>query len=392
MQIKGLSATGIKDYLQCKLKAFFRYDRDISSIKNDNMKVGTAVHEALEKFTIRMQEKKSFPDDSDYEYATNVFMDTATSEGLESMEFYEDGRIMVSEFIDRYDPAEEIVSVEGFFEIVTPEGVPLRGAIDKVIKINDDTIAIIDYKTARNALTTWELKDDIQLSMYDLAASVMWPEYKNRILILEYVRINKQVDTYRTEEDRENYRKFLSSMWDKMKNLTEEDAIPSYNKFCGWCDYSSYCPKYASLVFDRLVLPSATELTDGEFLDQWEELSAKKSMIDARQRELKMMASKRFMNGDSINGNGKELYSTQASRTNYDVSKVARVIPQEDLYPLLAVNKGRIDRYVKDYPDLKISLDRIAEVNYNAPVYRTRATREDENADPVSIEQDENAA
>jgi len=390
MELRGLSATGIKDFLQCQLKVVFRYDHDIQSMKNDHMKIGTAVHEALEQFTLRMQHKKSFPDESDYDFAIKTFMDIATEQGLEAMGFYEDGRVMVTEFIDRYDPSEEVISVEGFFKLTTPDGVPLVGAMDKIVKINDDTIAVIDYKTARNALTTYELKDDIQLSMYDYAASLMYPEYKNRILILDYVRINKQVSTYRTDPDREMFVDFLNSMWMQMGKLGEEDAKPRFNKFCGWCDYASHCPAYAGLIKDRLELPPLADMTDADFLDQWETLSAKKGIIDSRQRELKMVASQRFMTGDNISGGGKELYSTQASRTNYDVVKVAEVIPHEHLFPLLTVNKGRIDRYAKDFPDTKVALDRIAEVNYNAPVYRTRGVPEDEN-DGVA-EQNESAA
>ncbi len=390
MELKGLSATGIKDFLQCQLKVLLRYDRTIQSMKNDNMKIGTAVHEALEQFTLRMQAKKSFPDASDYDFAITTFMNIATEQGLEAMSFYEDGRVMVTEFIDRHDPAEEVVSVEGFFKLTTPDGVPIVGAMDKIIKLNDDTIAVIDYKTARNALTPYELKDDIQLSMYDLAASIMYPEYKNRVLILDYVRINKRVSTYRTESDRVTFVDFLNSMWLQMGKLGEEDAKPRFNKFCGWCDYASHCPAYAGLIKNPLELPPLSEMDDGDFLVQWEEISAKKSIIEARQRELKMIASQRFMTGDTVRGGGKELFSTQASRTNYDVTKVAEIIPHADLFPLLTVNKGRIDRYAKDFPDLKVSLDKIAEVNYNAPVYRTRDVREDDLDE--SVEPNANAA
>jgi len=196
MEIKRLSATAIRDFLQCALKLVFRYDREISSVKNDHMKIGIAVHEALEQFTRRMLAKKSFPDASDYEFAITSFMNAATREGLETMSFYSDGKKIVTDYLDKYDPSEEILDVEHRFKIITPEGVPIVGAIDKVVKINDDTIAIIDYKTSRTAMTNWELRDDIQLSMYDLAASLIWPEYTNRLLYLDYVRIDKQPSTY----------------------------------------------------------------------------------------------------------------------------------------------------------------------------------------------------
>lgn len=373
MEIRGLSATGIRDYLQCVLKIVFRHNREIPSIKNDHAKIGIAVHEALEQFTRRMLAKKSFPDPSDYEFAISVFMNSATEEGLQDMGFYTDGKVMVTEFIDRYDPSEEIVDVEHFFKIATPDDVPIVGAMDKVRKLNDDTIEIVDYKTSRTALTAWQLKDDIQLSMYDLAASIIWPEYSNRILTLDYVRINKTVSSYRTEEQREIFRKFLVSIWHQMNKLNDEEARGRINNLCGWCDYKTYCPAYSDFVQSQdLKLPQLSDMEDADFLEHWTHVSNMKNTLEARQREMKMIASERAVRGETISCESKELYSTQAARTNYEIEDVVEIIPEEDLFSVLNVNKSKLDRYVKDRPDLRDPLSKIAKVSYNAPVYRVK--------------------
>lgn len=384
MHLKALSATGIRDFLQCQLKVVFRYDREIPMVKNDHAKIGIAVHEALEQFTRRMQAKQSFPDPSDYDFAITTFMNVATKEGLQDMGFYTDGRRIVTDFVDKFDPSEEILDVECRFKVDTPDGVPIVGAIDKVVKVNDDTIAIIDYKTSRNALTPYQLRDDVQLSMYDLAASILWPEYANRLLILDYVRIDKKVSSYRTAEERQAFREFLQSIWTQISKLNEQEVKGRINRLCGWCDYQSYCPEYAKLIqgkdFDLVPL---TDMDDATFLEHWEEVSTRKSLLEARQRELKMIASERFMNGEDIKADGKELYSVQYARTNYNVEDVVDLIPQDDLYSVLNVNKTRLDRYAKDDPELKNQLARLANVSYNAPVFKTRAVEEeyDENAE-----------
>lgn len=392
MQIKGLSATGIKDFLQCKLKVTFRYNKEIPSIKNDHAKIGIAVHEALEQYTLRMLKKKSFPDASDYEFALATFMNSATNEGLENMSFYSEGRRIVTDYIDRYDPAEKVLAVEQFFKLKTPEGVPIVGAIDKVVELNENTIAIIDYKTARNALSTYELDTDIQLSMYDLAASIEWPEYENRVLILDYVRIDKKVSSYRTEEQRQDFRDFLTSIWTQMNTLEPDEVEGRINHLCGWCDYKGYCPAFAQFVentLDKQTIKPLTDMTDEEFLVHWTDVADKKSILENRQRELKMIANQRFMRGDDIAAAGQELYSTQAARTNYDIEDVVNIVPQEDLFEVLSVHKARLDRYVKDRPDLKPALSRVAKVSYNAPVFKTRTAKVEENG---TSEQDKSAA
>jgi len=391
MEIKRLSATAIRDFLQCNLKLVFRYDREIPSIKNDHAKIGIAVHEALEQFTRRMLNKKSFPDASDYEFAVSAFMNCATHEGLENMSFYSDGKTMVTEYIDKYDPSEEVLDVEHRFKLVTPEGVPIAGAIDKVVKINDDTLAIIDYKTARTAMTSWQLQDDIQLSMYDLAASLIWPEYTNRILYLDYVRIDKQVSTYRTEEDRVIFREFLASLWIQINKMPEEEITGKINNLCGWCDYKTQCPEYAAFIkSDSITLSPITEMEDTDFLDHWTSVTAKKAVLEARQRELKMIASERSMRGNDIADGSRELYSTQAARTNYDIEEVVGIMPKEDLFTVLAVNKARLDRYVKDHPELKPALAKVATVNYNAPVFKIKKVEPVEEIDAGTPETGKN--
>lgn len=378
MQLRSLSATGVRDYLQCALKIVFRYNRDIVRMSNDHAKVGIAVHEALEQFTRRMLAKQSFPDPTDYEFAVTTFMNSATEEGLENMGFYSDGRIMVTEFVDRFDPSEEVIDVEQRFKLETPEGIPIVGAIDKVVKINDDTIAIIDYKTARNALTPYELRDDIQLSMYDLAASIIWPEYSNSLLFLDYVRINKKVSTYRTEEERVAFRDFLKSIWMQIDKMQEKEIKGKINRLCGWCDYKEYCPDYSAFMESSdFAMPTLTDMTDKEFLEHWDKVAVSKSVLEARQRELKMMASEKAHSGGEFRADGRELYSTQAGRTNYNVEDVVKLIPEDDLYSILNVNKTRLDRYSKDDPELKNKLARIASVSYNAPVFKTRVVKED---------------
>lgn len=378
MQLRSLSATGIRDFLQCNLKIVFRYNRDIVRMTNDHAKVGIAVHEALEQFTRRMLLKQSFPDPSDYEFAVTTFMNSATEEGLENMGFYSDGRIMVTEFVNKFDPSEKVVDVEHRFKLETPEGIPIVGAIDKVVEINDNTIAIIDYKTARQALTPYELKDDVQLSMYDLAASIVWPQYENRLLFLDYVRIDKKVSTYRTDEDRIAFRDFLKSIWIQIDKMQESEAKGKINRLCGWCDYKEYCHEYTSFMdTSDFAMPMLTNMSSEEFLEHWSKVSAGKSVLEARQRELKMMASEKSHQGDEFRAEGRELYSTQAARTNYNVEDVLSLIPKEDLYTILNVNKTKLDRYSKDDPELKNKLSRIAKISYNAPVFKIRDVKED---------------
>jgi hypothetical protein len=71
----------------------------------------------------------------------------------------------------------------------------IRGTIDLITKLDDQTLEIIDWKTgSRKSWETGELKEydyfaskDIQLRMYDLAVSMLYPQYKTRLLTIHFV-------------------------------------------------------------------------------------------------------------------------------------------------------------------------------------------------------------
>jgi len=395
MGVSYLSASAIKDFLLCHLKFLYRSDRSARSVKGDHAKLGSAVHEAIEQFTRRMIAKQSFPDASDYDFAVATFMNNATEAGLEDMTFFKEGRQIVVSYIDGYDPSEKVLEdgIEHFFRLTSPAGVPIVGAIDKVVELSPDTIGIYDYKTARNALTNNELLTDVQLSMYDLAGSIVWPQYPNRVLFLDYVRIGKKVSTYRTDEDRKSFNEFLSATWTQVNKLEESEATGTLNRLCGWCDYKDRCPAYQNFLSAREPgFKTISEMSDEEVLTHWTEIADKKSIIESRQRELKMMVNERFMMGREIAAGGQELQSMQSSRTNFDIEDVITIIPHTDVFNVLTVNKSRLDKYVKEHPEYKAAIGRVGKVSYTAASYVVRKSAIEEEIPLDDAEQDEEAA
>ena len=87
------------------------------------------------------------------------------------------------------------------FEYETPEGetiegqLAIKGTIDLVTKVSDDTIEVIDWKTGRRLnWATGEEKDfkslmnDPQLLLYYYAISKLYPDFPNRIMSIFYCK------------------------------------------------------------------------------------------------------------------------------------------------------------------------------------------------------------
>jgi len=71
----------------------------------------------------------------------------------------------------------------------------IRGTIDLITEVDKDTLEIVDWKTgSRKCWNSGELKEyeyladkDIQLRMYDLACSMIFPQYKHRLLTIHFI-------------------------------------------------------------------------------------------------------------------------------------------------------------------------------------------------------------
>jgi len=302
---------------------------------------------------------------------------SATKNNLSDMSLFEEGKNMITSRLDNIDPNEKIIGLELRFELETPSGTPFLGSIDKLVELDSETVVIIDYKTSRTALTQDEADIDIQLSMYDLAVSILYPQYKTIVSALDYLRLTDVV-THRTADQRKLFVSFLDAVYKNILDTEKKDVEANINTFCPWCDARSFCPKYRELVTDPdLQLEPLGELKNSDFVTAWDVTASAKRIIDARQRELKMIAAEKLKHSNSIISNGRELYRLQSSRMSYDPRTVHKVVGQESYLRMSSVNKSAVDRFATDNPQHSKELEDSASFSFNSPSFRIRNERKD---------------
>jgi len=107
----------------------------------------------------------------------------------------------------------------------------IKGTIDLVTKINDDTIEVVDWKTGRRMdWATGEVKDykklenDPQLLLYYYAISKLYPEFPNRIMsIFFYKDKDGNPDPYPFSIcfSKEDEARFLNMLHSRVKEIRE---------------------------------------------------------------------------------------------------------------------------------------------------------------------------
>jgi hypothetical protein len=258
-------------------------------------------------------------------------------------------------------------------DVTSDLGVPVMGAIDKVEILNDDTIIIIDYKTSKTAPTSSQMRNDVQLSLYDMVARKMYPQYKRVILALDLLK-SEMLYTYRTDAQRKAFEHYLKAVYDQMLSLREEDVKASLNMFCPWCSYKDYCSTYqkACKKSDYTFLPTM-QYDNDQLILEWEMVKSVKKILESRERELGMvMMEKIKTSAANMKGDDKEIYVKQNSSTNYSLDTVYNSVPVDDFSSLVSLNKKAVETYMSMNPSIKEMITDTATTNYTSPFLASR--------------------
>lgn len=362
-----MSATRMSMFLQCKWKYWCNYVLHLPKKPNVSFKLGIAVHESLAKAGEIWKEKEKFTK-KDVDEIRKMYNQVAAKEGLEDAGLYQDGLQMVMNRVNNFDSGGKILTVENRFNVSTNEGVMLMGAMDRVDELNDETILVTDYKTSKYVETASELKSDIQLSVYDVVASIKYPNYKRIILSLDYLR-SEPVYTYRTLEQREGFMEYLLAVYNEMLKLKKEDAKPVLNDMCNWCDFTDNCTAYQEALSGKgFIKKSPEEYSDEELVKDYLDIKSRKRILDGREKELKDYIMRRIeAEGSDIFGQGKQLYIRQNAFVNYDPKTAFEIIPKEDLVNMVYMAKKDVDAYLARNPAVKKKLMETASKNYTTP-------------------------
>jgi ATP-dependent helicase/DNAse subunit B len=212
MQITKLSSSLISSYTFCNFQYFLRYVLELeSSGSGKAATTGTIVHQALE-WASRLKKKNKINVDPEwlFERSWNEHphpnLRKFTSKGLSAdykkckASFF---KIIEDEFYNPYNL--KIIDAERWFEIELPgpewevkkdgktKQLAVRGYMDLIHELNENTIEIVDYKTGLRSspfdpttMDFYGLTKKLQAKIYFMASKILLPQYKNCIVTFYY--------------------------------------------------------------------------------------------------------------------------------------------------------------------------------------------------------------
>lgn len=233
----ALSASDIQTYRSCPLRYKFARVLRIPTEQTVHQRFGIVVHQVLERY--HSEDAQTLA--QMLELLEVVWRRSALGESPSELELMDKARTALTQYHARLrEQCSEPVWFERAFAFrLGPHH--LRGRVDRVDRLTDGSEAeyeLIDYKTSRPK-TVEQLSDDIQLSLYALAAREAW-QLESSQQAYYYVLDDLKVPVGRDERDAAAVSEIVLEVGEGILGQAFEPT-PS-RAACSICDYRIICP------------------------------------------------------------------------------------------------------------------------------------------------------
>src|SRR5215204_766824 len=234
-----LSYSSINTYETCPAKFKFQYEDRLPSARSPALSFGDSLHRALHLFHNRPVPVPPSAEELE-EMLDAVWVREGFRDESEELTYRDHGSQVLRQY-HRENAADYRIpaALEHRFTIEV-EGVALSGVIDRMDRIPGGGYEIIDYKTNRRLPPQQRIDQDLQLSIYHMAAKEVWGIEPER-LTLYYLLPGQRMTTVRTRADVDDLHRRISIVAERIDAGKFE---PRQNPLCDWCEYQALCPLF----------------------------------------------------------------------------------------------------------------------------------------------------
>jgi len=280
---------------------------------------------------------------------------------------------MLEEFYNKNIPHKtSILDLETRFEVVIDENPDkpngkhiLTGVIDRIDKLPDGTIEIIDYKTGKRMPSQNALDKNNQLSLYAIGLKSRWPRTKieDLNLSLYFLKFNEKLNTKRAEKDLEEAK---NKIIDLIHKIEKSDFEPRSSVLCGWCGYRNICPVWRHF-YENEEDQHLNNVDIKKTIDEYFVLKEKKEKLEEKLIELKNLIDVYCQEKGLKRVFGENGYfsHTVYNKVSYDIPKLKEILePLEKWDDVIEINAKKLKKILKEIPvDLRQKIKEIEKID-----------------------------
>lgn len=243
IDITYISYSQLQTFQMCPLHYKLRYLMNLPAPASPALSYGVSVHSALRDFFMMMKQQQQVEPHTMRELLQKNWLSQGYASKLHEQQTYAQAENMLLAYGERtLEARPDTVAIETPFNFWLGK-LKVGGRIDRIDKLDDGRIEIIDYKTGKNVPTEKKVKEDLQLSLYALAAAevhdgILGREPEEVLLTLHYLEDDIKISTTRSKDALLFAKEQILAKTDE---ITRSDFTCNSNILCKTCEYKMIC-------------------------------------------------------------------------------------------------------------------------------------------------------
>lgn len=245
----ALSPSRAGDYQQCPLMYRLKVIDKIPEPKTIHQVRGSLVHAVLEEMFSWPREARTYP--AAVKQLKPAWERMQQQEPgcaapvVDEMQLLVDARALLKGYFhmegpERFDPHAQEMRVEA----VLPNGVPVRGFIDRVDIAPTGEVRVVDYKTGKMPLPRYADSARFQMRFYALVYWRLFGVIPTQLKLM-YLKVMDTMIFNPSREELEYFERDLGDLWAKIVADGQTGSFrPQQSKLCDWCPFHDLCPVY----------------------------------------------------------------------------------------------------------------------------------------------------
>ena len=243
IDITYISYSQLQTFQTCPLHYKLRYILNLPSAASPALSYGVSVHSTLRDYFMQMKsDTPPSPDDVRTLLKKN-WIDQGYSSKLHEQQTYQQAESMLTAYCTEVAQEKpETIAIETPFNFWLGK-LKVGGRIDRIDRLPDGRIEIIDYKTGKNVPTEKKVAEDLQLSVYAIAAAevhdgILGKTPDEVVLTLNYLEEKKKISTTRSKEAIAFAKEQILQ---KVNEISKSSFLCSGGMMCKNCEYKMIC-------------------------------------------------------------------------------------------------------------------------------------------------------